>query len=133
MGAAETGVRSAEVDVYDPQGTQGLPYYTYDLTGANWTATFVVVDSDCFLSSYQLNTSVYQNSYTQACHKDTATQINFLNRELSSMFGCRSSSLTFNLPLLRYICHVQGRLEISPIASPLHLVVDQPNRPRTLD
>jgi hypothetical protein len=36
------------------QGTQGLPYWTYDLTGKDWTATFVVVDSDCFLSSYQL-------------------------------------------------------------------------------
>ena len=35
------------------QGTKGLPYYTYDLTGSDWTATFAVVDSDCFLSSYQ--------------------------------------------------------------------------------
>ncbi len=35
------------------QGTEQLPYYTYDLVGADWTATFVVVDSDCFLSSYQ--------------------------------------------------------------------------------
>ena len=35
------------------QGTKGLPYYTYDLTGSDWSATFVVVDSDCFLSSYQ--------------------------------------------------------------------------------
>lgn len=35
------------------QGTEGLPYYTYDLVGADWTATFVVLDSDCYLSSYQ--------------------------------------------------------------------------------
>jgi hypothetical protein len=35
------------------QGTEQLPYYTYDLEGEDWTATFVVVDSDCFLSSYQ--------------------------------------------------------------------------------
>jgi hypothetical protein len=33
--------------------TEQLPYYTYDLVGSNWSATFVVVDSDCFLSSYQ--------------------------------------------------------------------------------
>lgn len=35
------------------KGFEGTPYYTYDLVGADWTATFVVVDSDCFLSSYQ--------------------------------------------------------------------------------
>jgi hypothetical protein len=35
------------------QGTEQLPYYTYDLTGSDWSATFVVVDSDCFISSYQ--------------------------------------------------------------------------------
>ena len=35
------------------EGSTGLPYWTYDLVGADWTATFVVVDSDCFVDSYQ--------------------------------------------------------------------------------
>jgi tartrate-resistant acid phosphatase type 5 len=75
------------------QGTEQLPYYTYDLVGADWTATFVVVDSDCFLDSYQKvlsppfslpiwhkqNTSVYRNPYTEACHNTIQTQVDFLN------------------------------------------------------
>lgn len=47
-------------------GTEGLPYYTYDLVGSDWTATFVVMDSDCFLESYQkvLPTScIYPSSF----------------------------------------------------------------------
>ncbi|KAK9489597.1 Metallo-dependent phosphatase-like protein [Lipomyces doorenjongii] len=59
-------------------GTKGLPYYTYDLVGKDWTATFVVVDSDCFLSKYQKNTSVYYNEYTIECHKHTKVQVDFL-------------------------------------------------------
>ncbi|KIM96351.1 hypothetical protein OIDMADRAFT_33011 [Oidiodendron maius Zn] len=59
-------------------GTQGLPYYTYDLEGQDWSATFVVVDSDCFLSSYQKNTSVYKNAYTTGCHENTQVQVDFL-------------------------------------------------------
>jgi hypothetical protein len=43
------------------QGTEQLPYYTYDLVGSNWSATFVVVDSDCFLSSYQTVISPFPN------------------------------------------------------------------------
>ena len=39
------------------QGTEGLPYYKYDLVGADWTARVVVVDSDCFLNAYQEVTS----------------------------------------------------------------------------
>jgi tartrate-resistant acid phosphatase type 5 len=78
------------------QGTEQLPYYTYNLVGSNWSATFVVVDSDCFLSSYQKvlfpcsnyhgctdkysqNTSVYRNTYTSTCHNDTQTQVDFLS------------------------------------------------------
>ena len=64
-------------------GTEGLPYYTYDLVGAGWTATFVVVDSDCFLDSYQSNTSVYRNAYTSACHNNTQVQVDFLNKSFS--------------------------------------------------
>ncbi|KAK7936787.1 hypothetical protein LTR80_011011 [Exophiala xenobiotica] len=64
-------------------GTEGLPYYTYDLVGAHWTATFVVVDSDCFLDSYQSNTSVYRNAYTTACHGNTNVQVDFLNQTFS--------------------------------------------------
>ncbi|PKX96516.1 uncharacterized protein P174DRAFT_428059 [Aspergillus novofumigatus IBT 16806] len=52
--------------------TKGQPYYTYDLHAADWTATFVVVDSDCFIEKYQASTSVYQNSYTKQCHAERA-------------------------------------------------------------
>ncbi|EJT96923.1 tartrate-resistant acid phosphatase type 5 precursor [Dacryopinax primogenitus] len=65
-------------------GTSGLPYWTYHLVGSNWTATFVVVDSDCFLSSYQKNTSVYYNEYTIGCHKNTSVQVDFLNQTFSN-------------------------------------------------
>ncbi|KAH8694144.1 putative tartrate-resistant acid phosphatase type 5 precursor [Talaromyces proteolyticus] len=61
-------------------GTEKLPYYTYDLVGEDWTATFVVVDSDCFIDSYQKDTSVYKNPYTTACHKTTQTQVDFLTK-----------------------------------------------------
>ncbi|GAD91496.1 tartrate-resistant acid phosphatase type 5 precursor, putative [Paecilomyces variotii No. 5] len=67
--------------IYDNRwyfGTQGLPYYSYDIQGRDWTATFVVVDSDCFIQSYQESTSVYQNEYTTSCHQDTQTQVDFL-------------------------------------------------------
>lgn len=68
--------------VYDSRwffnSTNGEQYYTYDLEGSDWTATFVVVDSDCFLSSYQKNTSVYYNSYTQNCYANKQVQVDFL-------------------------------------------------------
>ena len=68
--------------VYDPRwyfgSTNGEQYYTYDLEGKDWTATFVVVDSDCFLSSYQKDTSVYKNSYTEACFANKQVQVDFL-------------------------------------------------------
>ncbi|KAL1982735.1 hypothetical protein VTN96DRAFT_917 [Rasamsonia emersonii] len=64
-------------------GTEKLPYYTYDLTGKDWTATFVVVDSDCFIEAYQESTSVYQNEYTAACHKTTQVQVDFLQQTFS--------------------------------------------------
>jgi hypothetical protein len=35
------------------QGTEQLPYYTYDLEGEDFSATFVVIDSDCFVNDYQ--------------------------------------------------------------------------------
>lgn len=42
------------------QGTEQLPSYTYDLVGSDWSATFVVLDSDCFISSYQsVNLAVF--------------------------------------------------------------------------
>lgn len=69
--------------IYDKRwyfgSANGDQYYTYDLEGADWTATFVVVDSDCFLSSYQKNTSVYKNSYTTNCYNNKQVQIDFLN------------------------------------------------------
>ncbi|RHZ53434.1 uncharacterized protein CDV56_104911 [Aspergillus thermomutatus] len=61
-------------------GTTGEPYYTYDLKGADWTATFVVVDSDCFIEKYQESTSVYQNEYTTKCHQARDTQVAFLEK-----------------------------------------------------
>lgn len=70
--------------IYDKRwyfgSANGNQYYTYDLTGEDWTATFVVVDSDCFLSSYQKNTSVYLNSYTTNCYNNKQVQIDFLNQ-----------------------------------------------------
>ncbi|KAF7167244.1 hypothetical protein CNMCM6106_002875 [Aspergillus hiratsukae] len=85
QGGGQSGVdfETKIAPLYDSRwyfGTEGLPYYTYDLTGSDWTATFVVVDSDCFLDSYQESTSVYQNPYTAACHEDTATQVAFLEQ-----------------------------------------------------
>lgn len=69
--------------IYDKRwyfgSANGDQYYTYDLEGLDWTATFVVVDSDCFLSSYQKNTSVYKNSYTENCYANKQVQIDFLN------------------------------------------------------
>ncbi|GFF64908.1 purple acid phosphatase 4 [Aspergillus lentulus] len=64
----------------------GRPYYTYDLHGADWTATFVVVDldSDCFVKKYQASTSVYQNSYTKQCHAERATQVAFLEQTFAA-------------------------------------------------
>ncbi|KNG80586.1 hypothetical protein ANOM_010985 [Aspergillus nomiae NRRL 13137] len=61
-------------------GHDKLPYYTYDLKGSNWTATFAVVDSDCFINDYQKSTSVYNTDYVIECHKDTQTQIEFLRK-----------------------------------------------------
>ncbi|GFG00805.1 purple acid phosphatase 4 [Aspergillus lentulus] len=67
-------------------GTTGRPYYTYVLHGADWIATFVVVDldSDCFVEKYQASTSVYQNSYTKQCHAERATQVAFLEQTFAA-------------------------------------------------
>ncbi|GFF85346.1 purple acid phosphatase 3 [Aspergillus lentulus] len=64
-------------------GHDNLPYYTYDLTGSNWTATFVVVDSDCFINAYQDATSVYNTDYVISCHKDTQKQVDFLRKSFA--------------------------------------------------
>lgn len=64
-------------------GTPGqpkLPYYTYDILGKDWSATFVVLDSDCFIDTYQESTSVYQNPYTIDCYKNKQVQIDFLEQ-----------------------------------------------------
>ncbi|KAJ5999393.1 hypothetical protein N7451_007203 [Penicillium sp. IBT 35674x] len=64
-------------------GHENLPYYTYDLTGSDWTATFVVVDSDCFINKYQVNTSVYNTDYVISCHKETQKQVDFLRESFA--------------------------------------------------
>lgn len=64
-------------------GHDNLPYYTYDLKGSNWTATFAVVDSDCFINKYQKSTSVYNTDYVIECHKTTQTQVDFLRKTFS--------------------------------------------------
>ena len=64
-------------------GDQKLPYYTYDLTGSDWTATFVVVDSDCFIEAYQESTSVYNTDYVIACGKKTQDQVEFLRKSFA--------------------------------------------------
>ncbi|PMD47125.1 Metallo-dependent phosphatase [Hyaloscypha variabilis F] len=101
-------------------GTEQLPYYTYDLVGADWTATFVVVDSDCFLDSYQKNTSVYFNPYTTACHNTTQTQVNFLNTtfansnatwkflQLHHPYASASTNETDLAPLVEIVAKHQG-------------------------
>ena len=61
-------------------GHDHLPYYTYDLVGSDWTATFVVVESDCFINKYQQSTSVYNTDYVIECHKTTQTQVEFLRK-----------------------------------------------------
>ena len=66
------------------KGTEQLPYYTYDIQGKNWKATFVVVDSDCFIQKYQESTSVYQNPYTEGCHGTTQQQVDFLQKSFSA-------------------------------------------------
>ncbi|KAI1626888.1 putative tartrate-resistant acid phosphatase type 5 precursor [Exophiala viscosa] len=94
-------------------GTSGLPYYTYDLTGSDWTATFVVVDSDCFLSSYQKNTSVYQNSYTEACYQNKSVQTDFLNQTFAS------SNATWKFLQLHhpYISSSTNQTDLAPLIS----------------
>ncbi|KAJ5715706.1 uncharacterized protein N7483_012887 [Penicillium malachiteum] len=64
-------------------GHDNLPYYTYDLTGSDWTATFVVVDSDCFIDKYQVNTSVYNTDYVIACYKEKQKQVDFLRKSFA--------------------------------------------------
>ena len=65
-------------------GTEKKPYYTYDLTGSDWSATFAVVDSDCFINKYQKNTSVYQNPYTTECHTKTQEQVDFVSEAFAA-------------------------------------------------
>lgn len=95
------------------QGTEQLPYYTYDLIGADWTATFVVLDSDCFITAYQLNTSVYQNSYTAACHNDTQTQVNFLEQSFANS-KADWKILHIHHP---YISSASNNTELAPVAA----------------
>ncbi|KAJ5606243.1 hypothetical protein N7510_009024 [Penicillium lagena] len=64
-------------------GHDHLPYYTYDLVGSNWTATFVVVESDCFINTYQESSSVYLTPYLKACHKTTQQQVDFLKKSFA--------------------------------------------------
>ncbi|KAJ5489753.1 hypothetical protein N7539_004643 [Penicillium diatomitis] len=61
-------------------GPENKPYYSYDLKGSDWTATFAVVDSDCFVNSYQKPDSVYNTDYVIECHKDKQTQVEFLRK-----------------------------------------------------
>lgn len=82
-GQAGVDFQTKIAPLYDSRwyfGTEGLPYYTYDLAGKDWKATFAVVDSDCFINAYQKNTSVYQNDYTLSCHKDKQVQVDFVEQ-----------------------------------------------------
>ncbi|KAG6807530.1 hypothetical protein H0H92_007166 [Tricholoma furcatifolium] len=63
--------------------TEGLPYYTYNLQGNNWNATFLVLDSNCFISKYQ-KTSPDNNPYTIGCYQDQQTQIDFLEQTFAA-------------------------------------------------
>ncbi|CAI7675857.1 hypothetical protein N7533_002095 [Penicillium manginii] len=82
-GQAGVDFQTKIAPLYDSRwyfGTEGLPYYTYDLAGKDWKATFAVVDSDCFINKYQKDTSVYQNEYTLSCYKDKQVQIDFVEQ-----------------------------------------------------
>jgi tartrate-resistant acid phosphatase type 5 len=105
-----------------------LPYYTYDLFGADWSATFVVVDSDCFLDSYQKvyqphpstfglvltkfkNTSVYRNTYTSTCHNNTQVQINFL----SNTFANSNATWKFLQLHHPYVSAADNETDLAPL------------------
>lgn len=92
-------------------GTKGLPYYTYDLTGSDWSATFVVVDSDCYLSSYQKSTSVYRNSYTTACHANTKVQTDFL----ASTFAASNATWKFLQLHHPYVSAADNETDLAPL------------------
>lgn len=82
-GQAGVDFQTKIAPLYDSRwyfGTEGLPYYTYDLAGKDWKATFAVVDSDCFINKYQEDTSVYQNEYTLSCYKDKQVQVDFVEQ-----------------------------------------------------
>lgn len=101
-------------------GHDKLPWYTYDLVGSNWTATIVVVDSDCFVNEYQEADSVYMTPYVQACHKTTQQQVEFLRKSFAEStaewkilqihHGYISSSENFTelAPLMDIVRHHDG-------------------------
>lgn len=64
-------------------GDENSTYWSYDLTGSNWTAHFVVMESDCFINKYQSSSSVYYTPYLQQCHKETAKQVDFLRQSFA--------------------------------------------------
>jgi tartrate-resistant acid phosphatase type 5 len=92
-------------------GTEGLPYYSYDLQGEDWSATFAVVDSDCFIEKYQLNTSVYYNNYTIECHQDTQTQVDFVEQAFANS-NADWKFLTIHHP---YLSSSDNYTELAPV------------------
>ncbi len=92
-------------------GHDQLPYYTYDLKGSNWTVTFVVVDSDCFINAYQQDTSVYNTDYVIECHRHTQQQVEFLRKSFAE------SDATWKILQIHhgYISSSSNYTELSPL------------------
>jgi hypothetical protein len=86
-GQAGVDFQTKIAPLYDSRwyfGTEGLPYYTHDLTSEDWKATFAVVDSDCFINAYQKDTSVYQNDYIMSCYKIKQVQVDFVEQTFAN-------------------------------------------------
>lgn len=100
-------------------GPGNVPYYTYDLTGSDWSATFVVMESDCFINSYQTKSSVYYTDYLINCHKETSKQVAFLKQAFAQ------STATWKILQLHhgYISSSTNYTELTPLMN----IVEQHN------
>jgi tartrate-resistant acid phosphatase type 5 len=92
-------------------GTEKLPYYSNDFIGKDWKATFVHLDSDCFIEKYQENSSVYYNDYVIDCHKNKQIQVDFL----SKAFAESDADWKFLVQHHPYMSSSSNYTELSPL------------------
>lgn len=92
-------------------GTERLPYYSNDFIGKDWKATFVHVDSDCFINSYQDAGSVYKNPYTEGCYETKQTQVDFL----AKAFAESDADWKFLVQHHGYMSSSQNYTELAPL------------------